>query len=158
MSIINERDGYYIMGKIISINRNSLTISVTSPFTKKIDFHCSGSYYERIHPPKSFEYDWEGLRNSHPIITEASTYYNTVHKSFFKKESGTESEWKVIDFEDNYDRDLNLHNKEQKVLEKYYFFTDRYLLTLHKGQLCRFVAYAFDKNNRNNGSVSGILW
>ena len=89
MSIIDETDGYYIMGKIIGINNNTLTISVTHPFTEKIDFYCNVDYYEQIHPPKSVEYNWEGLRESHLTITEASAYYNTDHKSFFKKESST---------------------------------------------------------------------
>ena len=51
----------------------------------------------------------------------------------------------------------NLIKNEQKVPDKYYFFLDRYLHTLHRGQLCRFIAYAIDKNNSNNGSTSGIL-
>lgn len=157
MSIIDETDGYYIMGKIIGINNNTLTISVTHPFTEKIDFYCNVDYYEQIHPPKSVEYNWEGLRESHLTITEASAYYNTDHKSFFKKESSTESEWKAIDFEDIYDSNPNLLKNEQKYPEKYIFFTDKYLQTLHKGQLCRFTAYAIDKSNRNNHSVQNKL-
>ena len=154
---INESDAYYIMGKIIGINNYRLTISVTSPFTEEIDFDCNVDYYDQIHPPKSVEYNWEDLRESHPTITEASTYYNTNHKSFFKKEYGAESEWKPTDFEDIYDSNPNLLKNEKKYREKYLFFIDKYLQTLHKGQLCRFKAYPIEKNNRNTHSVQRIL-
>ena len=86
--IFREFDKYSIRGKIIDINNDSstLTISVNSPFVGEIEFHCSSDYYDMLHPP-AFKYNWiSWVRDSeHPSVTEASAYYNTTHKCFYTK-------------------------------------------------------------------------
>ena len=46
---INESNKYYITGKIIDINDSIFTISVTSPFTREIKFHCRPEHYDMLH-------------------------------------------------------------------------------------------------------------
>ena len=148
---IKKSDVYYISGKIIDINGSTFTISVTSPFTCEIKFHCSLGHYYLLHPLSS-EYNWRGLQDAHPDVTEAAAYYNTEEKCFYKKESGTESEWKLEDFEDIYYDNRNLENPNlfeedsERWLAKYFFFYFRYCSILHKEQLCEFSAYALDEN------------
>ena len=45
---INESDAYHIRGKIIKINDSIFTISVTSPFTSEIKFHCRPEHYDML--------------------------------------------------------------------------------------------------------------
>ena len=149
--IFNEFDRYSIRGKIIDINDSStLTISVISPFVSEIEFHCSSEHYDMLHPP-AFKYNWiSWVQDSeHPSVTEASAYYHKTHKCFYKKESGSESEWELTDFEDLYDDNPNLLTKNMDMQEKYKLFLYKYKSILHKGQFCRFSAYAIDRDNRN---------
>ena len=152
--IIDPFDKYSIKGKIINVNDKSstLTISVTSPFIRVIEFHCSSEYYDVLHPPVSSKYEWiDWVRdNAHPIMTEASAYYNTEDKCFYKKESGSESEWERTDFDDIYSDNPHLLTKNLNMQEKYQFFLFKYMSILHKEQLCHFSAYAIDTTNRNN--------
>ena len=152
---INTSDSYWIRGKIIDIDgdRGIFTISVTHPFTCEIKFHCESGHYYLLHPISSMyegpsKYNWFGLDETHPPGTGASAYYNTERKCFYKKESGTESEWKHEDFEDIYYDNPNLFKKslDSRWLAKYFFFLRRYRSILHKEQLCEFSAYALDKN------------
>ena len=55
-----------------------LTISVTSPFEREIQFDCSSDHYDMLHPP-TFKYNWISWVQGagHPNETEASAYYNT---------------------------------------------------------------------------------
>ena len=104
---INTRDRYFIKGKIVDIAGNgTLVIFVTHPFSSQIKFTCFPMQYNYIHSSRLSKYNWLGLdRGSHPPAWEASAYYNTEQKHFYKKESGEddgESEWKAADFEDIY--------------------------------------------------------
>ena len=157
---INKYDGYRISGKIIDIdaNRGIFTISVTDPFTCEIKFHCESGHYYLLHPiPSIYEgpskYYWIGLDDTHPLVVGASAYYNTEDKCFYKKESGTESEWKPTDFEHIYYDNPNLLKKNSgRWLAEYFFFLRRYRSILHKEQLCEFSAYALHENRsvKNN--------
>ena len=156
--IIDEyNDKYSIKGKIIDVNDNSstLTISVTSPFTNVIEFYCNSEYYDVLHPPVSSKYNWiDWVRdNAHPVVTEASAYYNTKDKCFYRKESGSESEWEHTDFEDLYNDNPYLFTKDLNSQVKYEFFLYRYKSILHKEQLCSFSAYATEWDNRNWHSI-----
>ena len=155
--IIDEYDKYSIKGKIIGINNNNstLTISVTSPYISVIEFDCNSEQYDVLHPPVSSKYNWIDWVQSdgHPVVTEASTYYNTVEKCFYKKESGSESEWEHIDFDSLYNNNPDLFVKDSGIREKYQFFIYRYMSILHKEQLCYFSAYAFRRSNRDWHSI-----
>ena len=150
-------DKYSIKGKIINVNDKSstLTISVTTPFISVIEFHCSSEYYDALHPPVSSKYEWIAWvrDDAHPIVTEASAYYNTKDKCFYKKESGSESEWERTDFDDIYSDNPHLLTKNSNSRVKYEFFLYRYKSILHKEQLCSFSAYATDWDNRNWHSI-----
>lgn len=151
---INESHKYYIRGKIIDINepRGIFTISVTSPFTREIEFRCERGHYYLLHPVPT-KYNWIGLHETHPPGTGASAYYNTKGKCFYKRESGKGSEWKHEDFEDIYDDNQNLFSKDSsRWLAEYFFFFRRYYSILQKEQLCEFSAYALHEN----GSVHNI--
>ena len=153
--IIEQYDKYSIAGKITNINNNgALTISVTSPFEREIQFDCSSDHYDMLHPP-TFKYNWISWVQGagHPNETEASAYYNTEGKCFYKKEYGMESKWERTDFEDIYDNNPNLLSKNLNMQEKYKFFLYRYMSILHKEQLCHFSAYAIDWDNRNWRSI-----
>lgn len=154
---INTRDRYLIKGKIVDIpGDGTLVIFVTDPFSSKIEFTCFPMQYNYIHSSRLSKYNWLGLgRGSHPQAWEASAYYNTEQKSFYKKESDSESngesEWKVADFEDIYrdnsrllTNDLHSYQKEHK------FFVDRYIPILQKEQPCKFSAYALQEINEGN--------
>ena len=147
---INESHKYNISGKIIKIRNSTLIISVTAPFTCEIEFYCSSLHYDVLHPSISSKYTWiswvEG--GGHPSIPEASAYYNTRDKCFYKKESGRASEWEAIDFEDLYDDNPSLFTKDPNIIQekKYWFFQDRYMSILQKEQLCEFSAYALHEN------------
>ena len=152
---INKSDVYYISGKIINIDadRGIFTISVTSPFTCEIEFHCESGHYYLLHPVSSMyegpsRYNWMNLQIAHPDVTEASAYYNKKNKCFYKREAGTESEWISADFEDIYYDNPNLFKKSlnSRWLAKYFFFLRRYRSVLHKEQLCEFSAYALHEN------------
>ena len=153
---INKSDVYYIRGKIIDIEeaRGIFTISVTHPFTCdcEIKFHCESGHYYLLHPvPSIYEdpskYNWIGLHETHPPVAGASAYYNTEVKCFYKKESGTESEWKHEDFKDIYYDNPNLFRKNSdRWLAEYFFFLRRYRSILHKEQLCEFSAYALHES------------
>lgn len=155
--IFDEYDKYGIGGKIVDINDSStLTISVTSPFVREIKFQCSSEYYKLLHPPVTSKYNWIDWvsGDGHPSVREASAYYNTSHKCFYKKESGRESEWERADFEDIYnDDDSYLFEKHLDTPEKYQFFLYKYKSILHKGQLCHFSAYAIHRINRDWKSI-----
>ena len=154
--IFDEYDKYSIKGKIIDVNDSStLTISVTSPFVSEVKFHCNSYHYGILHPPVSSKYNWidwvQG--DAHPIVTEASAYYNTNDKCFYKKEYGKESEWEHIDFETLYEDNPHLFTKNLNSQVEYEFFLYRYMSILHKGQLCRFSAYAIHRPNRDWKSI-----
>ena len=144
--IIDPFDKYSIKGKIINVNDKSstLTISVTSPFRGVIDFHCISEHYDILHPPVLSKYEWIDWvqDNAHPSVTEASAYYNTRDKCFYRKESGSESEWERTDFDDIYKDNRHLLTKNLNMQEKYQLFIYRYMSILHKEQLCHFSAYA----------------
>ena len=154
----HEYDRYSIKGKIINVNDNStLTISVTSPFVNEVKFYCNSDHYDMLHPPK-FTYSWiSWVRDStHPVVSEAAAYYNTNDKCFYKKESGSESEWKRTDFKDIYEDNPNLLTKNINVLpEKYQSFLYKYMPTLHKEQLCHFSAYVIKRTDTKFHSVRG---
>ena len=154
----HEYDKYSIKGKIINVNDSStLTISVTSPFVSEIEFQCSSDHYDMLHPPV-FSYNWiSWVRDStHPVVSEAAAYYNTNDKCFYKKESGSESEWERTDFEDIYEDNPNLLTKNINVLpEKYQSFLYKYMPTLHKEQLCHFSAYVIKRTDTKFHSVRG---
>lgn len=157
---LRESDKYSIEGKIVDVNDKSstLTISVTSPFEREIKFQCSSAYYNLLHPPVTSKYNWIDwvAGGEHPSVCEASVYYNTSHKCFYRKESGRESEWERADFEDIYNDDgADLFVKHVGMPEKYQFFLFKYKPILHKGQLCHFSAYAIDRTDRNTHSVHG---
>ena len=145
---------YSIEGKIIDINDNNstLTISVTSPFVSVIKFYCNSEQYDTLHPPVSSKYEWIAWvqDDAHPIGTKASAYYNTKDKCFYRKESGSESEWERADFDDIYEDNPHLLTKNLNMQEKYQFFLFKCMSILHKEQLCHFSAYAIDTTNRNN--------
>lgn len=150
---INTRDRYLIQGKIVDIpGDGTLVIFVTHPFSSKIKFTCFPIQYNYIHSSRLSKYNWLGLDSgSHPQVWEASAYYNTEQKSFYKKESDSESEWKAADFEDIYrdnsrllTNDLHSYQKEHK------FFVDRYIPILQKEQPCEFSAYALQEINEGN--------
>ena len=154
--IIHEYDKYSIKGKIIDINNSStLIISVTSPFICKIKFHCNSEHYDTLHPQVSSKYNWiDWVRDdAHPFETEASAYYNTKDKCFYRKESGIESEWERTDFEDIYNDNPHLLVKNSNMQEKYQFFLYKYMSILHKEQLCYFSAYAIHRINRDWHSI-----
>jgi hypothetical protein len=154
---INEFDRYNISGKIISKHKNNgtFTIFVTSPFTCEIKFYCSLEHYHVLHPP-AFKYNWMDLQDSHPSISEASAYYNTQHKCFYKKESNSKSEWKPADFADIYDDNPNLLRRNtNRYPVQYDLFLNKYVSILQKEQLCNFSAYALHKTNRDWYSVQG---
>lgn len=148
---IKESHKYDISGKIIDINGSTFTISVTFPFTHEIKFYCRSRDYNALHPPVSSKYNWirwvEG--DGPPNISEASAYYNTEDKCFYKKESGRASEWEAIDFEDLYDDDPLLFTEDPNIIQekKYWFFQDRYMSILQKEQLCNFSAYVIRKED-----------
>ena len=153
-------DRYSIEGKIVDINDRSstLTISVTSPFVSEVKFHCSIGYYNTLHPPVTSKYTWiSWVRDgAHPVVSEAAAYYNTNDKCFYKKESGSESQWERADFEDIYnDDDPHLFVKHLDMPEKYQFFLYKYMSILHKEQLCHFYAYAIDETGTKFHSVHG---
>ena len=154
---INEFDVYYINGKIIDINGSTFTISVTSPFTCEVKFHCNLGYYNILHPPISSKYTWISWvqGDGHPSSSEAAAYYNTKNKCFYKKESGRASEWEAIGFEDLYDDNPLLFTENPNSIqeEKYWFFQDRYMSILQKEQSCSFSAYAM---HRIKGDWSSI--
>ena len=168
--IFDEYDKYGIIGKIIDISDSStLTISVTSPFISEIKFHCNSEHYDILHPPVSAKYYWidwvDG--DAHPIESEASAYYNTRDKCFYKKESGSKSKWERTDFDDIYADNPRLLTKSSYLQEKYEFFLYKYIPILHKGQLCRFSAYAIHrvdrdwkslKNNQVNRHPEDFTW
>ena len=150
---INTHDKYFIKGKIVDIaNNGTLVICVTHPFSSKIKFTCFSMEYNYIHSSRLSKYNWLGLNSgSHPETWGPSAYYNTEQKSFYKKESDGESEWKAADFEDIYrdnshllTNDLHSYQKEHK------FFVDRYIPVLQKEQSCAFYAYALQKTNEGN--------
>ena len=145
---------YSIKGKIIDINNNSstLTISVTSPFMSVIKFYCNSEHYDMLHPPVSSKYEWIAWvqDDAHPIVTKASAYYNTKDKCFYRKESDSGSAWERTDFDDIYEDNPHLLTKNLNMQEKYQFFLFKYMSILHKEQLCHFSAYAIDTTNRNN--------
>lgn len=156
--IFDKYDEYSIEGKIVDINDRSstLTISVTSPFIGVIKFQCSLEYYNLLHPPVTSKYNWIDWvsGDGHPSVTEASVYYNTSHKCFYKKESDRESEWESADFEDIYnDDDRYLFVKHLDMPEKYQFFLYKYKSILHKEQICHFSAYAVRRINRDWKSI-----
>lgn len=156
--IFDKYDEYGIDGKIIDINDRSstLTISVTSPFTSVIKIHCIPEHYNTLHPPLTSKYNWIDwvAGDGHPSAREASVYYNTSHKCFYKKESSRESEWERADFEDIYnDDDPYLFVKHLDVPEKYQFFLYKYKSILHKEQVCHFSAYAIRRINRDWKSI-----
>ena len=110
-----------------------------------------------LHPPK-FTYSWiSWVRDSaHPVVSEAAAYYNTNDKCFYKKESGSESEWERADFKDIYEDNPNLLTKNTNVLqEKYQSFLYKYKSILHKEQLCRFSAYVIKRTDTKFHSVRG---
>ena len=148
---INEFDRYNISGKIVNKHRNSstFTIFVTSPFTCEIKFYCSPENYDMLHPPVSSKYNWISWvqGDGHPSVSEASAYYNTTDKCFYKKESGSASEWEAIDFEDIYDDNPNLLNRNtNRRRDQYDFFLNKYVSILQKEQLCEFSAYALHES------------
>ena len=152
----DEYDRYSIAGKITNIDNNgTLTISVTSPFVREIQFYCSSDHYDMLHPPASPEYDWIdwGADDVPPIATEASASYNTKEKCFYKKEFGLDSKWERTDFEEIYDDNPNLIGKSKYMQEKYQSFLYKYMSILHKEQLCHFSAYAIDLENKNRRSI-----
>ncbi len=156
--IFDKYDEYSIEGKIVDINDRSstLTISVTFPFVREIEFRCSSEYYNMLHPPVTSKYNWIDwvADDGHPSVREASAYYNTSHKCFYKKESGSESEWERADFEDIYnDDDPYLFEKHLDTPEKYQFFLFKYKSILHKEQVCHFSAYAIHRINRDWKSI-----
>ena len=150
-----------ITGKIIDINDGStLTISVTFPFVSEIKVQCISEHYDILHPPTPFKYNWMDPQGSHPNISEDAAYYNTNDKCFYRKEFGRESEWERTDFEDIYDDNPNLLHflrKNLNMQEKYNFFLSKYKSILHKGQLCRFSAYAIYRDSRNWRSIQNTL-
>ena len=150
----DEYDRYSIEGKIIDINDNNstLTISVTSPFINVIKFYCNSEHYDTLHPPVSSKYEWIAWvqDDAHPIVTKASAYYNTKDKCFYRKESDSGSAWERTDFDDIYEDNPHLLTKNLNMQEKYQFFLFKYMSILHKEQLCHFSAYAIDTTNRNN--------
>ena len=151
----DEYNKYSIKGKIINVNDSStLTISVTSPFVSEVEFYCSSDHYDMLHPP-TFKYNWISWVQGagHPNETEAAAYYNTNDKCFYKKESGSESEWEHTDFVDIYDDNPNLLGKSMYMQEKYQLFLYKYMSILHKEQLCHFSAYAIDTSDRNRPSI-----
>ena len=154
--IIHRYTDYGITGKIIDVNDRSstLTISVTSPFVSEVKFHCSSYHYDILHPP-TFKYNWISWvqGDGHPNEPEASAYYNTEDKCFYKKESGSESEWERTDFEDIYDDNPNLLGKNRNMQEKYGFFLFKYIPILHKEQVCHFSAYAVQRDNIDSHSI-----
>ena len=150
---INESDKYYISGKIIKIRNSTLIISVTSPFTCEIEFYCKPEHYDILHLPVFSKYDWMDLRDGHPNVTEAAAYYNTKGKCFYKKESGTASEWKSTDFEDIYNDNPSLVKRNPNIIqnqEEYLFFQNRYRSILEKEQSCEFSAYVIRKEDRRS--------
>ena len=155
----DEYDKYSIKGKIIDINDSStLTISVTSPFISEISeikFHCSSDHYDTLHPPVSSKYEWIAWvrDHAHPIVTEASAYYNTKDKCFYRKESGSGSAWERTDFDDIYNDNPHLLTKNSNMQEKYKFFLYKYMSILHKEQVCHFSAYAMRRINRDWKSI-----
>ena len=154
---LREYDKYRIEGKIVDINDRSstLTISVTSPFVREIEFQCHSEYYDVLHPPVTSKYNWiDWVRGvAHPSVTEASVYYNINDKCFYKKESGSESEWECIDFQDIYTDNPYLFTKNSNSRVKFEFFLYRYKSILHKEQLCRFSAYATESTNEGLESI-----
>ena len=147
---INESDKYHITGKIIKIRNSTLIISVTSPFVSEIEFYCNSEHYDVLHPPASSKYNWISWVQGagHPNVSEASAYYNTTDKCFYKKESGGASEWETTDFEDIYNDNPSLVTKNPNIIQgqkKYWFFQDRYMAILQKEQLCEFSAYVIRK-------------
>ena len=153
--IIHRYTDYGITGKIIDVNNSgTLTISVTSPFIAEIKFYCSSYHYDILHPP-TFKYNWISWvqGDGHPNEPEASAYYNTEDKCFYKKESGSELEWERTDFEDIYDDNPNLLGKNRNTQEKYGFFLFKYISILHKEQVCHFSAYAVQKDNIDSHSI-----
>lgn len=153
---INTRDRYFIKGKIVDVaGDGTLAIFVAQPFSCRIKFTCYPIQYNYIHSSRLSKYNWLGLdRGSHPQVWEASAYYNTEQKHFYKKESGEddgESTWKAADFEDIYHdnsrlliNDLHSYQKEHK------FFVDRYIPILQKEQSCAFYAYALQEIDEGN--------
>ena len=154
---LREYDKYRIEGKIVDINdrSNTLTISVTSPFVSEIEFQCYSEYYDVLHPPVTSKYNWIDwvAGDGHPSVTEASVYYNINDKCFYKKESGSESEWECIDFQDIYTDNPYLFTKDSNSRVKFEFFLYRYKSILHKEQLCRFSAYATESTNEGLESI-----
>lgn len=125
---------------------------------REIEFYCSSEYYNTLHPPVTSKYNWIDwvAGDGHPSAREASVYYNTSHKCFYKKESGRESEWERADFEDIYnDDDPYLFVKHLDMPEKYQFFLYKYKPILHKEQVCHFSAYAIDRTDTKLHSVYG---
>lgn len=152
----DEYDRYSIKGKIIDVNDSStLIVSVTSPFSAKIQFHCSSDHYDMLHPPASPKYDWIdwGGHDTPPIAAGAAASYDTKEKCFYKKESGLDSGWKRTDFEDIYNDNPNLLVKNMNMQEKYKLFLYKYMSILHKEQLCHFSAYAIPTDNRSRHST-----
>ena len=150
---INTHDRYLIKGKIVDIaNNGALVIFVTYPFSSKIEFTCFPMEYNYIHSSRLSKYNWLGLNSgSHPQVWEASAYYNTEQKNFYKKESAGESEWKATDFEDiYYDNSRLLTNDLHSYQKEHKFFVDRYIPILQKEQACAFYAYALQKTNEGN--------
>ena len=87
-------------------------------------------------------------------MKEASAYYNTNDKCFYRKEEGRKSEWKSTDFADIHnDNPYFLYRGSSWTQKEYPFFVDKYLLILQKGQLCHFYAYAIQRINRDQHSV-----
>lgn len=155
--IIDPFDKYEdITGKIIDVNNSgTLIISVTSPFIGVIKIQCISEHYDVLHPPVSPEYNWidwvQG--DAHPIVMEASAYYNTNDKCFYKKEYGKESEWEHIDFENLYEDNPHLFTKNLNSQVKYDLFLSKYIPILHKEQVCHFSAYAIRRINRDWKSI-----
>lgn len=146
---IETRDKYFIKGKIIEADNDTLVVCVTQPFSCQIKFMCYPAHYNYIHSSRLSKYNWLGLdRGSHPESLGASAYYNAEQKTFYKRESDSESEWEISDFEDIYrdnshfrTNDLYSYQKEHK------FFVDRYIPILQEGQSCTFYAYALQETN-----------
>ena len=117
-----DYDKYSIKGKIIDINDNNstLTISVTSPFINVIKFYCNSEHYDTLHPPVSSKYEWIAWvqDDAHPIVTKASAYYNTKDKCFYRKESDSGSAWERTDFDDIYEDNPHLLTKNLNMQEK----------------------------------------
>ena len=94
------------------------------------------------------------------IVTEASAYYNTKDKCFYRKESGSGSAWERTDLDDIYkDNPASILYKKLKYAGKISisgYAYNKYMWILHKEQLCHFSAYAMQMTNRNWHSIHNM--